>query len=258
MKSSTWNPTKRNRNIGTSKQGHGQNNKLLIPQPFDTSKLFYERFNKPEINSIHVHGREIPVIVEQLNINHYYSCTPADVAVILDHLPQIDLEEFGVLVFRQPKKKEQILSPVWGRLIYSFEFRNKYYPAIILEALPYKKKLKFTKRQTTELEKEFNHLLNDGVEFILDKREYVAEINEETARSIQLYRTLLHEVGHYVHYLEQVERPVYEEDICEWEKRFELYLNIPVQEKEIFANKYADTAKRELVQKNIIPFNRLD
>ncbi|KAF0814961.1 hypothetical protein IGB42_00037 [Andreprevotia sp. IGB-42] len=27
-----WNPTRRNRHIGTGAQGHGQDNKLVIPQ----------------------------------------------------------------------------------------------------------------------------------------------------------------------------------------------------------------------------------
>ena len=38
-------------------------------------------------------------------------------------------------VRRQPKRKEEIISPVWGRLIYSYEFENDYCPAIILDAI---------------------------------------------------------------------------------------------------------------------------
>ena len=59
--------TKRNKNIGTKKQGHGQDNRLTIPQPSDTSKYFYERFQEASVEYIQVHGREIPVIIEKLN-----------------------------------------------------------------------------------------------------------------------------------------------------------------------------------------------
>jgi hypothetical protein len=37
------NPTRRNRNIGTKKQGHGQNNKLTISSPYGDLKSFYEK-----------------------------------------------------------------------------------------------------------------------------------------------------------------------------------------------------------------------
>jgi len=40
------NPIRRNRNIGTAKQGFGQNNKLKIPSPFGTLQAFYESRNK--------------------------------------------------------------------------------------------------------------------------------------------------------------------------------------------------------------------
>ena len=38
-----YDPIRRNRHIGTSKQGYGQNNKLSIPQPALVFKTFYER-----------------------------------------------------------------------------------------------------------------------------------------------------------------------------------------------------------------------
>ena len=252
-----WNPVRRNRNIGTSKQGYGQNNKLKIPQPLDTLKSFYERFEDPEITKINVHGKEIIVIVEKLNPKYFYSCNSEDIQTILNNIPLEDLDGFGIIVFRQPKKKETYLSPVWGRLIYSFEFNNEFHPAIIIEATPRWKKYTFEKKQSVERAQEFQFLQSDGMKFKEDKREYVAEINEDTIRNVQLHRTLLHEIGHYVHYLEVVERPGNEEEEYEeWEKRNDLYFKIPTSEKESFANNYAAKMKSNLLEKEVIPIKK--
>lgn len=40
-----FNPIRRNRNIGTPKQGYGSNNKLKIPYPCSISKSFFERLD---------------------------------------------------------------------------------------------------------------------------------------------------------------------------------------------------------------------
>ena len=67
---------------------------------------------------------------------YYYSCTRFDVEKILNQLGEFDLEGFGIVIFRQPKKKESILSSVWGRLVYSYEFKDDYLPAVIIESVP--------------------------------------------------------------------------------------------------------------------------
>ena len=78
-------------------------------------------------------------------------------------------------------------------------------------------------------------------------------------RDIQLYRTLLHEVGHYVQYLEVVEIPGDDEEPFEdWEKRSDLYFSIPAMDKEAFANRYAIDMKSKLRIKGIIPFEMMN
>lgn len=252
-------PRRRNKNIGTAKQGFGQNNNLTIPQPLDTLKTFYERFTSVEMVSITVHSTKIPVIIEELKEGFYYSCTPYDVERILNHLPEEDLMDFGVLIFRQPKKKEQILSSVWGRLIYSFEYKDDYYPAIIIEAVDNIDHLSFPKKQSVHEKNEFNLLIQDGLNFVLDKRDYFAQLDPDKIRNIQLYRTLLHEIGHYNHYLEIVERPGNEdEDFEVWKERNDFYFSINQDEKETYANKYAVTMKSILQENGIIPFNKIE
>jgi hypothetical protein len=252
MKNPCQDKIKRNRNIGTSKQGHGQNNTFSIPQPWDTSKYFYERFQGINVDTIIVHGREITVVIEDLSVGYYYSFTPKEAQLVLDNLPKKDLISFGLLIFRQPKKKERILSSVWGRLVYSYEFRGDYLP-VIIEATPENKNFTFPKKQSVDRRQEFELLQEDGLDFEMGKREYVAVVDKEKIKSIQLHRTLLHEVGHYVHYLEVVERPGRpDEEYKFWEKRYNAYFSIPSTDKEAFANKYAVVQKKRLQQIGII------
>lgn len=54
---------------------------------------------------------------------------------MITHIPSEDYGDLRFIILRQPKRKEEIISPVWGRLIYSFEFEHEYAPAIILDAV---------------------------------------------------------------------------------------------------------------------------
>lgn len=96
----------------------------------------------------------------------------------------------------------------------------------------------------------------DGYNFIEHKWYFEAEMPQRLVRATQLYRTLPHEFGHYVHYLEVVERPNEEdEDIEEWERFREIYHVLPSVEKESFAHNYADRLREELLAENLIPFD---
>ena len=253
------NPTRRNRNIGTSKQGYGQSNELTIPQPCDTDLYFYERMESPVKEEMTVQGLRIQVVIETLKEGYFYSCTPGDVEKILNHVPWKDFENFGYIVFRQPKKKEIILSSVWGRLVYSFDFEGSRGPAIIIEAIPNWQTFSYPKKQSVEEALEFELLKKDGMNFKESKRAFVADVDESVIRGVQLYRTLLHEIGHYVHYLDVVERPHSlggEEQ--GWEARRERYFKIPKSEKEFFANRYAAEMKQRLTSSGVIPFERIE
>jgi len=37
-----WNPVRRSRNIGTARQGHGENNRMVIPESWHRSQRFWE------------------------------------------------------------------------------------------------------------------------------------------------------------------------------------------------------------------------
>jgi hypothetical protein len=40
-------PTRRNRNIGTSKQGHGQDNRMVIPSRWPDDRVYFEVLRNP-------------------------------------------------------------------------------------------------------------------------------------------------------------------------------------------------------------------
>lgn len=253
-----YNATRRNKNIGTENQGFSQNNKLKISTPNGTLKSFYERIGKHEKESKIINGHEFLFIIEELRENCYHSCSVSDLEKIIENIPKEDYGDLKFIVLRQPKRKEEIISPVWGRLVYSFEYENEYFPAIILDSIDLNKKLIWSKKQSIEDQKEFERLKGDGHIFTQNKRSFISQLNLEPSRNTQLYRTLLHEFGHYVHYLEVVERPFEsDKDYEAKEIRDDYYSALSKVEKETFAHQYADRLKKKLTEEKIIPFNSL-
>lgn len=254
------NNTRRNRNIGTPKQGYGQDNKMKVPIPVYKNDIrnHLERVNNYKKKKYVINEHEFIFIVEETLLDYEYACSINDIVHLLQYIPKEDYGEMKYIVFRQPTRTEAKLEPVWGRLAYSFEFENNYYPAIIIEAYPLEGKLNWSKKQSVNGKEEFSRLQNDGFEFMESKRCYEAEMSRDNARNTQLYRTLFHEFSHYVHYLDIVERLASEdEEYEEWEKRFDYYHhNIPSSEKEVFAHNYATKLRGKLLTEGIIPFNR--
>lgn len=116
-----------------------------------------------------------------------------------------------------------------------------------------------SKIQTVDDQKEFLRLKEDGHIFTESKRDFVSELKPQSSRNTQLYRTLLHEFGHYVHYLNVVLRTEQnEEDYDSYEKRNDYYFSLPKVEKEKFAHQYANNLKKKLIDHKIIPFERID
>lgn len=226
--------TRRNRNIGTSKQGHGQDNK------FDVQDFFIEKLVDYTKHEVIIKDHTFVFITEKLQKGFQHSCSIDDIVNCLHLIPESDYGDLKFIIFRQPKKKEQTLSPVWGRLAYSYEFENQLYPAIIIEAFKEGDRLKWSKKISIIDRREFDLLLKEGHNFTDKGKYYEAELEFNAVRNTQLNRTIFHEVGHYVHYLTVVERQgVEDESYEEWESRYKTYFSIPKREKEIFANKYA-------------------
>lgn len=252
-----FNPLRRNRNIGTAKQGFGQQNRLRIPQR-RSGLRFVESLGEYQKQKVEINGHDFIFVVEKTREDSLHACSIEDVKRIIAHIPTEDYGSLRLIIFRQPRRKEEILSPVWGRLIYYFEFEHEYYPAVVIEAGMFPRKMKWKTSLSLESQKELDRLKEDGHKFINNGKYWIADMLPEYVRATQLYRTLPHEFGHYSHYLNVVERMGEEnEDYELWEQRYNHYFNLPTSEKEEFAHRYAVSLKRKLEERGVIPFDKI-
>lgn len=249
MRRPGWNARRRNRNIGTAKSGHGQDNKMCIPDRSIGMKWirFHERLDNPVALTRSIGDREIVILVEPVQPGFFHACTPDDIATVLRLLPQKDTEGIDLVVLRQPKRKEQILNSVWGRLQYYSEIQQYCGVAIYIEAQPIDCILYWDKSLSPDAAQELERLVEDGHQVISERRRYVLYMNSESIRATQLYRTLPHEVGHYVDYLNNTAD---NEDS-------ELFWSKPSQDKEAFAHRYAREFWGREKSVGSIPFQRI-
>lgn len=236
-----YNPTRRNRNIGTFKQGFKRQNRFDIPCYYiREGKFFHEKLTKYKKIGRQINGQLFTFIVEKTKKGWFHSCTIEDLEMILQHIPSTYYQNLRTIVLRQPKRTETIFSPVWGRLVFYYDFEDELFPAIILESVKNGSKFRWSRKADIDRQKELERLRNDDFEIIETKRSFEIDLTLEKVRNTQLYRTLLHEIGHYVQF-------------CEDEEKFN---HLPTAEKEVFAHNFADKLKLELEQKGLIPFPR--
>lgn len=256
MKRPGYNPNRRNRNIGTENSGFGQDNRLVIPWAWADERIYYDRLVDPVQLQINVRSVSFHVIVEPTLKGFVHACTIDDISQLLQMLPVRHIEDIEVIVLRQPKRKERILAPCWGRLVYWTDICGHSGPTIYLEAQNPSKPLKWTKSLPPDYADELDRLRQDGHRIETDKRNHVIHQTIESIRNTQLYRTLPHEIGHYVDYLTKVEDPG-GDDASKWSRLNEKYHSRPSQEKESFAHRYADEFRENAASSNMLPFKRL-
>jgi hypothetical protein len=248
MQRSGWDARRRNKNIGTAKSGRGQDNRMSIPERWIGVRWikFHEKLNSPIALQRSINGHEITFLVEPVLPGFLHACTPDDIARILELLPQNHIEGIDLIVLRQPKRKERILSPVWGRLLYWTEIQQYSGVAIHIEAQAVDDTLYWGKSLDPDDSQELERLEEDGHQVIAEARLYVIQMTAESIRATQLYRTLPHEVGHYVDYLLSTNE----------EGDSDLFWSKPSKDKEDFAHRYArEFVEREKKAGNI-PFQR--
>jgi hypothetical protein len=234
-----WDATRRNRNIGTAKQGLGQDNRLVIP--WCGLKSHYEKLTEYKIVLRSVHSRSLPFIVEKTRADSCHACTIDDIARVLQHAPSSDFQGIDFIVLRQPKRKEEIINPVWGRIDFFAEIGAHQGRAIFLEALNPSKPIRWSKSLTPDGRQELERLRGDGHEIVTTRHDHKINMSLESTRATQLYRTLLHEIGHSV----DMDR-----DSVAFDRKSS-------PEKESFAHQYADKLRDSLVRFGIIPFARI-
>jgi hypothetical protein len=238
-----YDPGRRNRNIGTPRQGYGQDNRMRIPDSWWNSKIFYERLNNPTIVKREIHSKEFSILIEPTLSDFTHSCTIDDICTILKWLPANDVINLDTIVLRQPKRKEVILSTVWGRLAFYYKAFASERPAIILEAQRVDQPLKWSKSLSPFSKKELMSLEKDGHRIEWSKKSIKINSTLESCRATQLYRTIPHELGHYVDYQNADSR--------------DLYFSKSYRDREAFAHRYADEFRAKMIEKKKIPFKRI-
>ncbi|MGD0863919.1 MAG: hypothetical protein ABSA49_00040 [Rhizomicrobium sp.] len=124
----------------------------------------------------------------------------------------------------------------------------------MLEAIDCSAKLKWRSALDPDDQAELARLRNDGHRVSREGHHYVLSMTPKSVRATQLYRTLLHEIGHWVDYLEKVERPT-ARGAGEHVKLSAAYFRRPNQEREAFAHRYADAIRERLMKLGVLPFD---
>jgi hypothetical protein len=260
------NPTRRNRNIGTPKSGYGQNNRMTVPEVAHGDHVFWERIDSATEVSRTVSGRVLRFFIQPTRADCIHACTVDDIARLMSNVPPADWEGLETVVLRQPRRKEQALASVWGRLSYFAELVNRrgevLYsgPAIVIEAVNPTEPLKFGKSLSLDDAAELERLRSDGHKVRLGDRNHTIEPTLESCRATQLYRTMPHELGHWVDFLEKVQRPSAtlgpDEEADHYGGLLDRYHSRPQREKEHFAHAYAERLRERLEAVRAIPFDR--
>ncbi len=257
------NPTRRNRNIGTAKQGHGQDNEMVVPQSWHTDRLAQETIGNFKKVEKRLAGRNLTFFVEENSGGCEHSCSVLDVCRIFENIPYADWAGLETVVFRQPTKKQRLLNPVWGRMYYFAQIGQRVGkhiaegPAIFLEAMPTESKIVWSTSLNPERASELQRLEQDGHTLERAGKKQYVYTNATAIRQTQLFRTVTHEVGHWVDYLEKVERPG-DKGIEPYDILEDRYFARPKQEREAFAHRYADELGDRLKAIGVIPFERIE
>jgi hypothetical protein len=206
-----------------------------------------------------VRGKRFSVLVESTRRGCVHCCTVEDVFRLLRHVPPPDHHGVACVILRQPKRKEEVLAPCWGRLAYRVEVGAYEGPAVILEAVELGKPIRWTKSLRPDAAEELARLREDGHLIAATGRAFVTEPTLDAVRATQLYRTLLHEIGHWVHYLQSVERPAAASADYATTRLtlFDRHCARPAAEREAFAHRYADELRAALLARRLLPFERL-
>lgn len=256
----TRRPERRNRNIGTAAAGHGQNNKMRIPlsgfDGFGGEVSYYERVTPKYVVNAQIGSSKIAVMYEEPRKGFTYGCTPKDVIRMLSLLPDDDVWHIDIVVFRQPTRKQAQQSPVWGRLQYLAVVGSFIGPCIYIEAFEIGSSYKWPRKLGLSASAELQRLRDDGHLIEDNQREYIITPTEASIRRHILYRTLPHEVGHWVQYSrETLDRDTAIAD--DLDLATELYFSKPSAELESFAHRYADDQSARLRRECSIPFHTL-
>jgi hypothetical protein len=252
------NPARRNRNIGTAKQGRGQDNRFVIPQVCRQERDWTELLGPHHVRELEVAGREVVFVVEENTAGCIHACTVEDIGDVLSHIPSDDWTGLQTFVLRQSTRKQRLLQPAWGRLIYQADLRGpagapaEPGPTVLIEAFDPAARIRWSLSLDPDDRAELERLEADGHDVARSSRGYEIRSTLQSVRNTQLCRTLLHEIGHWVDYLQKVERPA-DAGEDDYSHLVDLYFARPKHEREAFAHRYADELGQRLQRGGVLP-----
>jgi hypothetical protein len=236
---------------------------MRIPSVCHEERIWWENLGPHSLLKQNVGSHEITFLVERTREDCVHACTVNDICHVLSLVPASDLESLSTVVLRQSSRKQWLLSPNWGRLAYSAELGQpgrkvrRSGSAVFLEAVNPIAIWKWGKELSPSDSLEVERLKRDGhvVEYTGNRLLFRSSL--ESVRATQLYRTLLHEIGNWVDWLEKVVRPAGEcSDL--FDVLSNRYFARPTQERELFAHQYAEALRKRLAAEGRIPFQRID
>ncbi|HXN46906.1 MAG TPA: hypothetical protein VN893_09730 [Bryobacteraceae bacterium] len=235
---------------------------MTVPEVAHGEHLFWERVDTARQVGRTISGRLMKFFVQPTRADCVHTCTIDDLVRMLSYLPPSDWDRIDAILLRQPHRKQQTLASVWGRLAYTADFVDGHSrvlysgPAIIIEAVNPTQPIKFGKRLSIDGIAELERLRSDGHKVDVHDKNHIVEPTLDACRTTQLYRTLLHEVGHWVDLLEKVERPAIANASSDCTALLDMFHNRLSREREQFAHAYADRLRARLVASQRIPFER--
>lgn len=252
---------RRNRNIGTARQGRGTENRFVIPLRSDATRTWWEQVRSFKVVKCAIAGRSITFVVEAARAGWVHACSISDLCRLLEIIPAADWDGIAGVVLRQSTRKQWTVNPSWGRLAYAANIGSRgnadvlQGPAILLEAVPPMQRWRWARHLDPLGVAELERLKADNHEVSFDGKQYTFRSSTEAIRNTQLFRTMLHEIGHWVHWLEHVERPA-GEDMEQFQSLQDGFFRRPSSERESFAHRYAEVTGARLRKKGLIPFAR--
>jgi hypothetical protein len=205
-----------------------------------------------------VHDLELKFVVEPTRDEHIHACTPDDIVHLLSLLPKECVngaDYIEGIVLRQATHKQERLQPVWGRLVYYAEVGAIRGPAIYIESQMPWLYWSFPRKQTLEEQGEFERMQHLAGGYETDRRRHWFRWEVLNLRRWLLYHTLIHEVGHWVHYLSKVVVPEKNGE-GDFDQLWDRYHQHPSSEQESFAHRFSDEWRDELVRRSMLPFAR--
>lgn len=223
---------------------------------FGIDSLYQERIKPEFVEKAQIGDYDVAILYEKPRPGFTYGCAPKDVVHLLSNAPDGDCDMIDLIVFRQPTRKQIQQSSVWGRLQYLAIIGDHIGPAILLEAQEVGMSNKRKRKMSLDEQAEFQRLRDDGHLVEESKREFTITFTEESIRNTILYRTVLHELGHW----QQYEKEALDDTTAladDFDVAYDLYFAKPNAEREQFAHRYASDVGKLLRGNGVIPFEAL-